>query len=187
MLVKRPLEGTDVVPRHNERVGKLVRRLASAGGQRRDRVVGMRPVAHQHVVEPSVIVAFKLHEQRPACKRPSQPKGGLYGFRTGVRKNDAFNPRQKACHEFRQFNLASVLGAKSKCFGELFSDGGHHCRMSISENKRPPCERVVEEPVAVYIEVIGALASLKKERRRRACPSHTAGHAHGQRPLGSSQ
>ena len=187
MTGKRLLERGQVVPWQDERIRKLVRRLAAAGGQRHDRLVGLGPVADEHVVEPAVVVPLELHEQRPAGEGSGESQRGLHRLGARVGEDDPLDAGEHGAHELGQFDLPAVLGAEGKAPGELIGHGRDHRGMGIAEDQRPPGERVVEEPVAVGVEIVRALAPLEKQWRRRSGPSHAARHAHGEGGLRTTE
>jgi hypothetical protein len=185
MLGERPLERGEIIPWHDDRVGEFVGWLAATGGQGLDRIGRLRPVAHEHVVEPAMVVPLELHEERPAREGPREPQRRLHRLGAGVRKDHPLEPRHHARHQFGQLDLAAVLGAESEAAGELVGDRRDHGRVCVAEDKRPPGERVVEQSVAVGVEIPGSLAPLEEERRRRTRLAHPARHAHRERLLRS--
>ena len=139
--------------------------------------------APHHVVEPAVIVALELHDRGPPGRRARQPDRGLHHLGPRAVEAHLLGAGHQRVDEAGGLVLDLGLGGEEQPVLELPAHRVDHRRRIVAEDHRPHAEVVVDQPVAIDVEQVGALPALDDERRRRDAEAEIAvdpaGHERG--------
>jgi hypothetical protein len=149
------------------------------------RLVGVAKLARRRrdepddVVEPAVIVSFALEDRRaPGCCA-GQPQGRLDGLGARAVEAHAVGARDEFAHEAGGLVLDLRLGREEEALVDLRLHGADHLGRVVPEDHGPHAEIVVDQPVAVGVENVGALGVGHDKGRRRDAEAEVAADAPG--------
>ena len=107
-------------------------------------------------VEPSVVVAGELHDQRPAGGGAAEAQRGMRGLGAGQAEAQALAAREDGADLLRQLDLGLVLRARLLQFRRRPRDGRDDALVAVPEDDRAHAADEVEELVAVGVGQPGA-------------------------------
>ncbi len=183
-LGEAPLEPLEIVPaEHLDAVGRL-RVLAGAAGDRdraflRPRRVEAGRRRPQDVVEPAVVMALELQDDAPARRGAGEADRRLHHLGTRGAEADALGAGHDLADEPRRLRLDFALPGEENAPIDLPVDRGADRRRAVPEDHRAHAEVIVDQPVAVGVEEIGAFPALEDEGRRRDAEAEIAVDAAG--------
>ena len=118
---------------------------------------------YQKAVAVAVVASLELQDHGPTREGAGQPQGGHAGFRAGVGEAHLLYRRKRLVDQLGQLHLLFGGGAKAGAGFQNTSQGRHHLRVAVAQNKRTPGAYVVEVAVAVHVVDARPLAVIHEQ------------------------
>ena len=184
LVVHRPFERPDVVPRQHDQLAKVRRGLA---GARRARAI--RPQRDVDVVVPAVIVAFEPDDLLPPGDGARQPDRGVDHLAARRSEADHARPAEDRDEPLGGLDLERVLGAEHHPVAHRLVDGLDDRGMGVPEERGTLPEQVVDVVVAIDVPQPRTLAPGEEDGRSveadvRIDPARQQAARLGRQPLG---
>jgi hypothetical protein len=132
-----------------------------------------------------VIVPLELDDLVASGAGARQSQGRLHRLAASVGEDDLLDAGQHLRQQLGESNLVLVLGAEGVAARELSRDARVDGGVVGADDQRPPGERVVEQPLAVDVEEVGAVGTFVVQRHRRGMAPDSAGDARCQTAAGA--